>query len=106
MGDAVVSLIAGEPAKARRTLSVLNPHDGAEIAVLGLATSGDAEAAIQAARTAQAEWAAIPAVKRGEILFKACALIEARAEELSTIVAREAGKAMRDARGETSAAIQ
>jgi alpha-ketoglutaric semialdehyde dehydrogenase len=85
---------------------VLNPHNGQPIAELALADESVALSAIASARGACASWAATPAVKRGEILFKACALLEARSEELSRIVAEEAGKSLRDARGETGAAIQ
>jgi aldehyde dehydrogenase (NAD+) len=102
----IPSLIGGEDVTGPRTAPVLNPHDASEIAKLALADVGAVERAFAAAREAQTAWAATPAVKRGEILFKACALIEARAEELSRIVAEEAGKPMKDARGETGGAIQ
>jgi acyl-CoA reductase-like NAD-dependent aldehyde dehydrogenase len=100
------SLIGGENVAGERAAPVFNPHDASEIATLSLADAGIAERAFAAARAAQPAWAATPAVKRGEILFKACALIEERAEELSRIVAEEAGKPLRDARGETGGAIQ
>ena len=102
----IASLIAGEEIASARTAPVLNPHDGSEIATLALADAAVVERAFAAARAAQPAWAALPAVKRGEILFKACALIEERAEELSRIVAEEAGKPLKDARGETAGAIQ
>jgi len=102
----IPSLIGGEDVAGARTAPVLNPHDASEIAQLALADASVVERAFAAARAAQQTWAAIPAVKRGEILFKACALIEERAEELSRIVAEEAGKPLKDARGETGAAIQ
>ena len=102
----IPSLIGGEDVAGGRTAPVLNPHDGSEIAKLALADASIVDRALTAARAAQAAWAATPAVKRGEILFKACALIEARAEELSRIVAEEAGKPLRDARGETGGAVQ
>ncbi len=85
---------------------VLNPHNGERIAELALADETVVLSAIAAARGAYAAWSATPAVKRGEILFKACALIEARGGDLSRIVAEEAGKPLKDAHGETAAAIQ
>ncbi len=87
-------------------MPVLNPHNCERIAELALADENVVWLAIKAARGAFAPWAATPAVKRGEILLKACALIEERGEQLSRIVAEEAGKALKDARGETGAAIQ
>jgi len=104
--DTICSLIAGDAAESPSHASVLDPHTGQKIAALALADAGVVGKAFAAARGAQPGWAALPAVKRGEILFKACALIEERAEELSRIVAREAGKPLKDARGETGAAIQ
>ena len=48
----------------------------------------------------------MPGVQRGEILHRIANLIEARREELSKIVALEAGKRKPDALGETGAAMQ
>lgn len=102
---AIRSLIAGEHRTSSRTTDVLNPHDGSVIAQLHLASAEDAVDAVRAAKAAQPEWAALSPVQRGAILNKACNLIEERADELSRIVAEEAGKPLRDARGETGGAV-
>ncbi|WP_213272817.1 aldehyde dehydrogenase family protein [Hyphomonas sp.] len=101
----VRSLVNGEALTSGSTQPILSPHDSAEVGRLHLADASTASAAVSAAREAQASWAAVPAVQRGAILHKACNLIEARAEELSRIVACEAGKSLKDARGETAGAI-
>lgn len=106
MTKLIASLIAGEDRTTGRRAPILNPHNGETIAELSLADAGVVDAAFAAARAAQAAWAATPAVKRGEILFKACALIEERTEELARIVAEEAGKPLKDARGEAGGAVQ
>lgn len=106
MTKIIPSLIAGEDVRGARAAPVINPHNGETICELSLADAGIADRAIAAARSAQEAWAATPAVKRGEILLKACALIEERADELSRIVAEEAGKPLKDARGETGGAVQ
>ncbi len=106
MTKLIASLIAGEERTTSRRAPILNPHNGETIAELSLADAGVVDAAFAAARAAQAAWAATPAVKRGEILFKACALIEERTEELARIVAEEAGKPLKDARGEAGGAVQ
>jgi aldehyde dehydrogenase (NAD+) len=98
--------VNGQEIGAERTIPVLNPHDGGAIAQLACADAGVVQHAIAVAKAAQPAWAAVPAVKRGEILFKACSLIEARAEELARIVAAEAGKPFKDALGETGGAVQ
>ena len=78
----IASLIAGAETAGERAAPVLNPDDGSVIASLALADAAVVDRAFAAARAAQAGWAATPAVKRGEILFRACSLIEERAEEL------------------------
>ncbi|MFQ5563985.1 MAG: aldehyde dehydrogenase family protein [Parvularculaceae bacterium] len=99
------SLIAGEYWRVGAPAPVLNPHNAREIAEMRLAGGEEVDRAVEAARDAQADWAATPAVERGAILHKAANILEERAEALSEIVAVEAGKLMRDARGETAAAI-
>ena len=99
------SLVGGKILESGETVPVIGPHDGQAIGDLDLGNAATVNAAVEAARDAQAAWAATPAVQRGAILHKACNLIEARSEELSAIVAREAGKAMKDARGETGGAV-
>lgn len=101
----ISSLIGGEAVKSARTAPVLNPHDGREIARLRLADAAIVERAMKTARAAQSAWALIPAVERGRILHRACNLIEARGDELSALVAKEAGKALAHAKGETGAAV-
>lgn len=102
---AIRSIINGKAREADRTMPILNPHDGCEIGRLHLAGAEEISEAIAVAREAQKAWAALPAVQRGAILYAACNLIEQRSDELSTIVAAEAGKAMKDAGGETGAAL-
>jgi acyl-CoA reductase-like NAD-dependent aldehyde dehydrogenase len=100
------SLIGGEAVAAKQTTPVLNPHNSGAIAQLNLAGQTEVALAVKTAKTAWQAWAAVPPVERGRILHLACNLIEARAEELSVLVAMEAGKPLKDAKGETSGAIQ
>jgi len=84
-------------------------RDPATGQVQGLVARGgklEAEQAIAAARRAFEPWAATTAVRRGEILRAAARLLEERREEVAGIVARETGKSLRDALGETGAAIE
>lgn len=101
----IASLIGGEAVRNGDAAPILNPHDGGEIGRLYLADDAAAARAVETARAAQRDWAATPPVERGAILHRACNLIEARSEELSALVAREAGKAGAHARGETGAAV-
>ncbi len=101
----VRSLIGGEAVASARRAPVLDPHSGQPIAALNLAGAAEVQAAVAAAKNSQPAWAALPAVERGAILHRACNLIEQRGEELSRIVAREAGKSLAQSKGETGAAI-
>ncbi len=100
------SLIGGEPVSAKQTLPILNPHSGETIAQLHLAGEAEIALAVKTAKAAWQAWAAVPPVERGRILHQACNLIEARSDELSAIVAKEAGKPLKDAKGETGGAVQ
>lgn len=101
----IASLIDGKTARNGEAAPILNPHNGAEIARLYLADAATAAHAVETAQAAQSTWAAIPPVERGAILHRACNIIEDRSEELSALVAHEAGKAIAHARGETGAAV-
>ena len=72
-----------------------------------MARSGqdDVDAAVAAAVAAQGAWAATPAVQRGVVLHRICNALEARQQELAEIVARETGKAPKEAFGEAGGAI-
>jgi acyl-CoA reductase-like NAD-dependent aldehyde dehydrogenase len=93
-------------ARSGETLDILNPANGSPVARLARSGAEDVADAVQAAKAAQMQWAATPAVQRGHILHQICNLLEARQEELARIVALEAGKRLSDATGEAGAAIQ
>lgn len=101
----VSSLIGGKSVSGGAARPVPNPHNGETIAELVLAGAEEAAQAVRTAEAAQRAWAAVPAVARGAILHRAANLIEERAHALSEIVAREAGKSLREALGETAAAV-
>lgn len=88
------------------TIAVFDPHTAREIARIPRSGKAEIDAAVAAARAAQPDWDETPGVRRGEILHHIANLIEARSDELSRIVAAEAGKRLADARGETAAAVQ
>src|ERR671926_1379511 len=89
-------------ARGGETLENRNPANPQD--VIGLfprSTAEDVAAAVQAAQAAQPAWAALSPLKRGEILLRAAALLEARADEVAADMTREEGKTLREARGET-----
>ncbi len=77
---------SGEPWEVR------SPFDGAVVARTFWTPEKELEEAIQQAQAAFAEVAALPTYRRAEILRKMSAGVEARREELTRILALEAGK--------------
>ena len=82
------------------------PADGRVIAEVARSRAEDVRAAVAAARCAQPGWAASTVVSRGDHLRAIALLMRDRQEELASLVAKETGKSLKDARGETGAAIE
>lgn len=83
-----------------------NPADDREvIGRFQLSNPHDVDAAVAAARRAFEGWRRMPAPRRGEILFKAGALMVERKEELARDMTREMGKVLAEARGDVQEAI-
>jgi len=102
------NFIAGEwvPASDGRTFANHNPADIGEL-IGAFADSGseDVERAVAAAREAFPRWKAVPAPKRGEILFRAGQLLVERKEALARDMTREMGKVLAETRGDVQEAI-
>jgi acyl-CoA reductase-like NAD-dependent aldehyde dehydrogenase len=75
------------------------------IGEFALAGADDIHLAAQAAREAFPAWRSMPMVKRGDILYKAANLLEARLEEVAQAMTREEGKTLPEARGETARGV-
>lgn len=67
--------------------------------------AADVDAAVAAARRAQPGWEAVPAPRRGEILFRFAALLAEAKESLSRLVTLEMGKVIEESRGDVQEAI-
>jgi aldehyde dehydrogenase (NAD+) len=94
------------PARSGKAFENRNPADTSE--VLGVfADSGpeDVELAVSAAREASPGWKALPAPKRGEILYRAAEILVRRKEEFSRDMTREMGKVLDETRGDVQEAI-
>ncbi len=94
---------AGE---GRETRPVVNPATGDAIAEVPLATAADLDAALAAAERGFKVWRATEASARAVILHKAADLIRARADAIATLLTREQGKPIAEARGEVISAAQ
>ncbi|HVR30545.1 MAG TPA: aldehyde dehydrogenase family protein [Thermoanaerobaculia bacterium] len=92
--------------RSDRTVRNVNPANRDDVlAEFPLATSADAERAIDAAAAAFPAWRATPAPERGRVLWRAADLARARAEEIARTMTREEGKVLREARGEVAKGI-
>jgi succinate-semialdehyde dehydrogenase/glutarate-semialdehyde dehydrogenase len=88
------------------TVPVIDPSDGSVIADVSIADDAQCEAAIAAADAVAVEWAATAPRVRSEILRKAFEIMTAEIEVIATLISRENGKAMPDARGEAAYAAE
>jgi len=91
---------------SKKTFPNVNPANTDE--VLGLFQASGAEeakAACDAAAKAQPAWAALPAPRRGEYLYKAAELLESRLDQVAEDMTREEGKTLPEAKGEVKRAI-
>ena len=91
--------IGGEERTGSSTFDVLDPSDDSVLISVANATAEDAIAALDAAAAAQAEWAATPPRKRGEVLRSVFEKITERAEDLATLMTLEMGKVLRESMG-------
>jgi aldehyde dehydrogenase (NAD+) len=100
--------IGGEwaPAASGKTFENRNPADHDDL-VGTFADSGpeDVERAVAAAKAALPKWKALPAPKRGEILYRAAEILVRRKEEFSRDMTREMGKVLDETRGDVQEAI-
>ncbi|MFO0613599.1 MAG: aldehyde dehydrogenase family protein [Polyangiaceae bacterium] len=94
------SFVAGDPVSSGARLPVLDKHSGATATEVLLAGPAEIERAIAAAARIAPEVARIPAFERQAVLDHVVGRIRERAEELARVLAIEAGKPIRDARGE------
>src|ERR1700745_2049833 len=78
---------------------VIDPATEQKIASVASATVDDADAALDAAQSAFADWSARSGRERAEILRRAYDLIMKQAERFARLITLENGKALPDSRG-------
>jgi aldehyde dehydrogenase (NAD+) len=83
-----------------------NPADLEDVvATLDLATAAEFAAGASRARTAQREWAGVPAPVRGRVIAQVGRLVEDNKPALAALVTREVGKPYAEALGEVQEVI-
>jgi len=100
--------IGGEwrPASDGVTFPIIDPSTEQSIADVSSATVDDVIDAVEIADAAGKEWAQRAPRERAEILRKSWELLSSRKQDIAEYIVRENGKAMPDAIGETSYAIE
>ena len=93
-------------ASGNRFGDVFDPSTGAVQARVPLASEGEVDAVVAAARTAFPGWAATAPPARARILFRFQMLLRDHLDELARIVSSEHGKTLDDARGSVARGIE
>jgi acyl-CoA reductase-like NAD-dependent aldehyde dehydrogenase len=97
--------IGGELRETEHVEPISSPYDGELVGEVFVGDDGDMDDAIAAAAAAFEQTRRMPTHRRIEILRGTAAGIEARADELATLMTRESGKPLRFSRGEVARAV-
>jgi acyl-CoA reductase-like NAD-dependent aldehyde dehydrogenase len=103
------SIIDGEERSqaGRKDLEVYNPYNSEVIGKISCATTDDVKDAVDVAhRVFQDTMKTMPAHKRSEILRQTADRLECKAEDFAKLLSLEAGKPIRESRGEVARAVQ
>jgi acyl-CoA reductase-like NAD-dependent aldehyde dehydrogenase len=93
-------LLAGDWVGGAAVREVVNPWSGAVIDTVPSATAEQVDAALAAAVEGARSMASTTAYDRSEMLNRAASLLEQRLEEFASLLSREQGKPIAEARGE------
>src|SRR5664280_3264295 len=93
-------LIGGEWRTAAETYAVRDPYRNSVVANAPRSTLTDLDDALKAAVKAKAKATATPGYERAALLRRAAKLLVERADRIAEIMARETGKAIKDAKAE------
>lgn len=97
-------LLNGEWVEREDWLPISDPEDGREVGRVPLATVEDVATAVDG--SLEALRSPLPAHERSRILEEAARLLSGRAEEAAQLIASEGIKTIREARGETTRAVE
>jgi acyl-CoA reductase-like NAD-dependent aldehyde dehydrogenase len=100
------TLIAGEWRAPARSVEIRDPYRGDLVGTAPVCAVAEVEAAVAAAVAARAQAAAMPAYERAALLRRAAALIERDVKPLAELLARETGKAIKDAEAEIRRSLE
>jgi malonate-semialdehyde dehydrogenase (acetylating)/methylmalonate-semialdehyde dehydrogenase len=89
-----------------RTLTVISPSDGKELAIMPCSPAGDLDDAVNAARAAFLSWSKTPIKERVQVFFRYKFLLERDLQELAELVSEENGKTLGEAIAEIEKCIE
>ncbi len=80
-------------------MDTINPATGKKLAEVAVASVGDVDLAVQAARSAyEGEWGYMSGLERGKLLFRLARLIQERSREFAVLETLDGGKPIRESR--------
>ena len=82
------------------------PATGRPLVQVARSRAADVRDAVAAARRAQPAWADATVTSRGDVLRAIALALRERLDDVARLVALETGKSLKDARGETTAAVE
>ncbi|MCH1541479.1 MAG: CoA-acylating methylmalonate-semialdehyde dehydrogenase [Alphaproteobacteria bacterium] len=104
----VQHFIAGQMTRgaAARDGDIFDPNTGQVQASVCLGGADDINAAVDAAKKVQPEWAATNPQRRARVMFKFKALLEANMDELAELLSCEHGKVIADSKGDIQRGLE
>ncbi len=97
-GQTFGQFIDGAFTKPGQTFATKNPANGTDLAQVSQGTTADIDAAVAAARRAQAKWARLPGHARAKYLYALARLIQKHARLLAVLETMDNGKPIRESR--------
>ncbi|MHC4821265.1 MAG: aldehyde dehydrogenase family protein, partial [Planctomycetota bacterium] len=92
--------------RTKRTFENRNPARPDDVVGrFPLSSAAHVAAAVRAARKAYPAWRTVPALRRGEILYRVAGVLEQRKETIARTMTREMGKTLPETRGDVQEAI-
>ncbi len=91
---------------SKNTQDVFDPSTGEKISEVVLSSAEDFNEVIKSAKQIQVEWSNTTPLKRSRIISNYKVLIEKNLEELATIVSKEHGKTLADAKGSVTRGLE
>ncbi|SEF53556.1 malonate-semialdehyde dehydrogenase (acetylating) / methylmalonate-semialdehyde dehydrogenase [Bryocella elongata] len=89
-----------------RYSDIYHPATGKVQARLPLATDAELDAAVAAAAAAFPSWSSQPPLRRARVMFRFREILDARMDEIASIINREHGKVFSDAKGEVTRGLE